>query len=695
MLNRDMTRRFGMGVTTLFAADDADEALVQRKRRRQRQRDYKEQLDAAEAYKANNNGGQAEHGIGGGAFQRRRRRQAVSGDLPPTSRKIGAGPAPYMNRRNKQWEPWDQKAFRLEQERQAVYANLGASFSAANVGGSGGAGYAVASLTGDRAPAGRRSPTGDDERGRNPITGELLPPTNVPRRGQHGGVGAPMASVNRYQRVGQGLTRRSDGGPLQYVHRLSAPFADARSPSQRPFNLEDLGRSPFAVKPQQSAISLPFSPLDRRKAQPRLHGQHGHHQQQQEKRAISVGGGGILGGIGHRSLDSLVSPMAARNSGNNNALVQMDKLRRRQFYQALLSEKARSGVNTLYETDVRRVCGLFFLPANAINTALRNAMSVMSSLGDNRVELETFMRRLFGDSWGRGDGGVAGGESDGMGAAGRFFSSPTTYANALPLGRRSASGPDTGMSDEADYAFHNYRGAHGQVAKVFPKHAAIREFTDSFPDGPPTVPPHLDIQRQLVLGRKRLERKRALRAGGPRISKAWFAPGEDLVKAPWAQQQQRLPRKTSGTQTSLDGDYGTSRSIMEEVVRQHMPFPKPTSGVDDLAMGGVSPSVLLRTSGLINSAAMEWPEGSHPLDWVDTSMDNEAIVHRAELRNVRRMKRAFNEEAEVYGWGYDDKTNKNKEAGLEKPSASTDDAPEEEAAPALEDNMKAGAAENS
>ena len=272
----------------------------------------------------------------------------------------------------------------------------------------------------------------------------------------------------------------------------------------------------------------------------------------------------------------------------------MGDMRRRQFREALLVEKGRNGDN-LYETDVRRICNLFFIPSNSVNTALRNAMSVLSNLGDNKVNLDVFMLRLFGAAVNQDASRPSGG---GFPKQSRYGQNDYDFLNA-PSG---LAGKPYGIG---------YRGAQRESpnAASYPHKNPMRDYIDSFQDGPPQVPPHLESQRKFVLERRQLQRR-----GGPRVTKSWFLPGEDLVKAPYPTNNPSFLstphlRKTSGTQTEIDGEYGSSRSIMESIVRNHQPFQTLNSssaspiGSELDALG--SPVNFLRASGLATAEAMD------------------------------------------------------------------------------------------
>ena len=303
----------------------------------------------------------------------------------------------------------------------------------------------------------------------------------------------------------------------------------------------------------------------------------------------------------------------------------MDDMRRRQFREALLVEKGRNGDN-LYETDVRRICNLFFIPSNSVNMALRNAMSVLSKLGDNKVNLDVFMRRLFGAVVGQQDAARPGG-----GVPTHTVHSLTFNGYSNPAGGRA--GRPFGIG---------YRGGQqaSPTAARYARANPMHDYIDSFQDGPPQVPPHLESQRKLVLGRRQLQRR-----GGPRVTKSWFLPDEDLVKAPYPTNNSSPSsspnlRKTSGTQTEIDGEYGSNRSIMESIVRNHQPFQALNSnsaspiGSELAALG--SPVNFLRASGLATSEAMD----VQGLDFAESSvldpLDAFAAYDKAQPKTPKR-----------------------------------------------------------
>ena len=96
------------------------------------------------------------------------------------------------------------------------------------------------------------------------------------------------------------------------------------------------------------------------------------------------------------------------------------------------------------------------------------------------------------------------------------------------------------------------------------------------------------------------------------MTKSWFLPDEDLVKAPYPTHLSYSSpnlKKTSGTQTEIDGEYGSSRSIMESIVRNHEKFQsldsKSASPIGSELTGDGHPVNFLRASGLAMAEAMD------------------------------------------------------------------------------------------
>ena len=568
----------GLGMTLMHEAESIEHANTLRQQVRAKQREYKSQLDAAVEYRAHSRKDRLSDlnkGILPGRLEVKkgvRHEARSSANLLASSSKIGSVPAPFLNRKKKKWVAWSKEEVVKQRERNEMWANLGLK---------GGQATKVNSKL-------------------DPITHEPIPAySNRPRRGQDGGVGASRESVEHYQQH-SGLVNRIHGQQgLQFVPNSAQVL--------RPFNVEDLAHGAFSKRKVRQNITLPFSPL--RKSSYKL----GERLVQDQRRHTSISpalyaGGIYIGSNSRPRKEFSMSPTnlySDKKPGSNHqhvALVSISNMRRRQFREALIVEMGRNG-GSLYETDVRRICNLFFLPSNAVNTALRNAMSILSNLGDNTVNLEVFFKRLFGDVAEHANSNHR--NSPTTGISDNYRTRPTLSHNnsnkvvGMPfgIGYRQNIGPDKSNSS-------------GRIHHLN-KHP-VHDYINSFQDETPHIPPHLESQRKLVLNRRHMQRR-----GAPKVAKSWFLPGEDLVPAPYPTYAASPPsamglrktHRTSGTQTQIDGEYGTSRSIMESIVNSHLPFPKLDSGsanpigAELPALG--SPINYLRSSGITTSEALD------------------------------------------------------------------------------------------
>ena len=242
-----------------------------------------------------------------------------------------------------------------------------------------------------------------------------------------------------------------------------------------------------------------------------------------------------------RRLHALVSPVrhttTTKARPTHGGLIDLSHEKKQQVYTALIDEQKRNR-GQLYENDVLCICNIYFLPVHLVKKALNNATSIQLNTKNGVVDIDVFFRRLCGI-----DGRTAKQEDQ----------------------QEPARHQEKDRQDTEPCVYRPTKMLPRFVKKLWTSSKDSSGFPLDVPSG--TFPTAGSSPNYLSLSFK--QGAAASRRASPKSSELSPKMSSQL---PWSQMSAfnnatNPVTQTSGTQTEMSGNYGTSMETMESIVR--------------------------------------------------------------------------------------------------------------------------------